>query len=602
MDEIQYLPLEALRESPFNPRQSYDTQALEKLAFTIKCDGVLQPLEVRPIPGQFDNPDAVERYEIVFGHRRFRASKLAGLERVPCIVRERSDEDAARVQLVENIQRDEVNPLEQAAAFRRLMTQHGLKAEDLAAQIGKSRAWVYSQLKLLNLTPELQQEVSSGRMNAEVAVQVASLHPKLQPEFVKRITFESADENGQKRVEFQSSRSVKVVMRSYFLQSLTNAEFNLEDPDLRPHTPACSECPKCTRNDPDLFETYGPDACTDSECFTDKTNAQLRRQVAEHEAQGLRVIRGDEAQTVAPNGYVSYQSPYKAVEAHASGGMRYVDAMAKMGDDAPPVVVIYCTHNTEHSVSMAISEADAERVREFLREGEAQDDADGPSQDSEDELTPEQQAVRSPHTWWVIEREIVRRVMAAPQRTVDELRLVAHTMVDSYYDLPEPAVQAFGWREQIDAWLESSDGSFCEEDWLHWYIEQMAADDLGRLVVVLAISQVPVKGKHVETHAEKLALCQAYGIDPLDPERAEPLPTPSTAARAAEEAAADQPVSKPKRASKKAAPAPAPANGELDLVGGDMHPELDRKVKDVPADAGDEVMNEQASPAGEVVA
>lgn len=596
MDEIQYLPVEALRESPFNPRQSYDHKALEQLAFGIQCDGVLQPLEVRPIPGQFDAPDAVERYEIVFGHRRFRASKLAGLAQVPCIVRERSDEDAGRVQLVENIQREEVNPLEQAAAFRRLMTQHGLKAEDLGAQIGKSRAWVYSQLKLLNLTPELQQEVSSGRMNAEVAVQVASLHPKLQPEFVKRIKLESADENGQKRVEFQSSRFVRQVMRNYFLQSLTNAEFDLEDPDLRPRTPACSQCPKCTRNDPDLLETYGPNACTDSECFTDKTNAQLRRQVAEHEAQGLRVIRGDEAQVVAPNGYVSYQSPYRVVKGHACGGMTYEEAMAKMGDDAPPVVVIYCTHNTEHSVLMAISDADAERVRKFLLSSEPQDDED----EGGDTLTPEEEAVGPPH-WGRICTHIMRRVIAQRHRTLDELRMVAETLAEDCYELPAPLVEAYGWRETIDAWREQDDDR-CERDWLLDQIGLMTADELGALIVCFAVWAVPVHTVNRGYMQQKLTVCRAYGIDPLDPERAEPLPTPSTAARAAEEASSDQPGSKPKRPSKKAAPAPAHANGELDLVGGDMHPELARKVKDEPADAGDEVMNEQASPAGEVAA
>ena len=180
MEEIRRIPITALRESPFNPRKTFDVEALRKLAWTIECDGVLQPLEVRPIPGQWDDPEARERYEIVFGHRRFRAAQLAKQEDVPCVVRERDDESARRVQLIENIQRDEVSPLEQAQALRLLMDEHHMKAEDVGAHVGKSRAWVYAQLRLLNLQPGLQAEVEQGRMTSEVAQAVAALHPKLQ--------------------------------------------------------------------------------------------------------------------------------------------------------------------------------------------------------------------------------------------------------------------------------------------------------------------------------------------------------------------------------------------------------------------------------------
>lgn len=604
MDEITSLPVSALRESPFNPRKTYDPEALQKLAWTIECDGVLQPLEVRPIPGQFDYPDATERYEIVFGHRRFRAARLAKLEYVPCIVRERDDEAARRVQLVENIQRDEVSPLEQAQALRLLMDEHHMKAEDVGAHVGKSRAWVYAQLRLLNLQPGLQAEVEQGRMTSEVAIQVAALHPKLQERAAEALQVKAyKDGSMQATGEYRSSRDSKALLQREFFCDLQGVAFDRSDVWLVPGRPSCDTCPYCTGRDPDLTERYGPDLCTDSACFEAKEHAhedaQIDAQIAEWRAAGGRVIEGDEARQIAPEGWpkTGYKVVQATIIAYADGPVRLPDVVKEMVLPPPSVLVVGVLDNGRRRLTEAMADSDVELVRDWYK---AQRQAPKSDDDEpEVQLTPEQEAVSDPRVWPVIERQIMRQAIASPERTLDELRRVAHTMCDCCYDLDESVVDAFGWRAEIDAWLESSDGSISEEDWLHWRIEQMTADEIGRLVVVLAIAQAPVKGKLVDSHDEKLDLCRTYGVDPLDPERAEALPTPSTAARAAEEAPADGPKPKAKKRATKAAHA---ADMELDLEGGHMSRLPAASVKDEPADAGDEMNHEPASPAGEVVA
>ena len=609
MDEqIIHLPIEALRESPFNPRKTFDPEALQKLAWTIEMDGVLQPLEVRPIPGQIDNAHARERYEIVFGHRRYRASQLAKRETVPCIVRERTDEEAARVQLVENIQRDDVNPLEQAQAMRDLMDKQGMKAEDVGAHVGKSRAWVYAQLKLLQLTPELQAEVASGRMASEVAQQVATVHPKLQADFVKQIQVrEYRDGKMQPTGDFMGTREVKRIAKMEFMRDLKAAPFDRADAGLRPGWPSCDTCHRCTGNDPDLVERYGPDACTDPDCYGEKARLHVMHQVDAYRAQGLRVIEGDEAKKLAPYGWLSYSSGWVDVDTIAVPSKEeprtLADGIELMGDDAPQGAVFVLEKGGEINFKLVITTEDESRVRAFLHADKDDEDRSDDGEPEQDNRPPEVRAVDFLLTWAQICKQLVRRAIAQPTRTLDELRLVAHALVEDCYELPDAVVEAYGWREELNEWCSADDDN-TEENWAHNRIEQMTADEIGALMVAFAISAAPFgTGRpnwYEQGLSEKLALCRAYGVDPLDPERAEPLPTPSTAARAAEDAPAEG--QKPKRTKDAKKAASANANGELDLVGGDMHPELGRKVEDEPATAGEEMSHEPASPAGEVLA
>ncbi len=152
--ELQQLPLELVQRGKYQPRRDMDPQALEELAQSIKNHGVMQPIVVRPISGG--------RYEIIAGERRWRACQQAGLERVPSLVREVPDEAAIAMALIENIQREDLNPIEEAVALQRLQQEFQLTQQQVADAVGKSRVSVSNLLRLIALPEEIKTLLSHG--------------------------------------------------------------------------------------------------------------------------------------------------------------------------------------------------------------------------------------------------------------------------------------------------------------------------------------------------------------------------------------------------------------------------------------------------------
>lgn len=155
-DTPSHLPLAVLQAGKYQPRSSMDEGALNDLADSIRSQGVMQPVLVRPLentPGQ---------YEIIAGERRFRAARLAGLEEIPVLIRQVADENAAIMALVENIQREDLNPLEEAQGVRRLLDEFDLTHEQAATAIGRSRSATSNLLRLLNLAEPVQTMLLAG--------------------------------------------------------------------------------------------------------------------------------------------------------------------------------------------------------------------------------------------------------------------------------------------------------------------------------------------------------------------------------------------------------------------------------------------------------
>lgn len=180
--QFQTLALDRLHESPVNPRKHLDAAALEELAASIKAHGVLTPLLVRPQPLHPDLNLGSKNghYEIAAGHRRYRAAKLAAVAEVPAVVRDMTDAEFLEILVVENDQREDVHPLEQAAGYKALMLLDGYDAKRIADRIGRSEKWVYDRVKLLQLTPKAQQLFLAGRMSAGHAILLARLSAKDQ--------------------------------------------------------------------------------------------------------------------------------------------------------------------------------------------------------------------------------------------------------------------------------------------------------------------------------------------------------------------------------------------------------------------------------------
>jgi ParB family chromosome partitioning protein len=160
-DEQRSLPIERLKPGKYQPRTRMDQESLGELAASIKAQGVMQPILVRAV----DKTPGAERYEIVAGERRWRASQLAGLSEVPVLVRDIPDEQALAMALIENIQRENLNPLEEAQGLQRLIDEFGLTHQQAADAVGRSRPAASNLLRLLQLSPPVQDLLMTGHLD-----------------------------------------------------------------------------------------------------------------------------------------------------------------------------------------------------------------------------------------------------------------------------------------------------------------------------------------------------------------------------------------------------------------------------------------------------
>ncbi|MCP5075652.1 MAG: ParB/RepB/Spo0J family partition protein [Rhodobacteraceae bacterium] len=157
---MRHLPIELLRRNPHNPRKTFGEAELDELAKSIKEKGLLQPIMVRPLHGESSS------YEIVAGERRWRASQRAGIHDVPVLIRELTDSEALEFALIENVQRSDLNALEEALGYRQLMDQFSYTQEKMAESLGKSRSHIANTLRLLKLPEGVQEHLRQGKLSA----------------------------------------------------------------------------------------------------------------------------------------------------------------------------------------------------------------------------------------------------------------------------------------------------------------------------------------------------------------------------------------------------------------------------------------------------
>lgn len=281
--QAEIIPLEKIAESPTNPRRLRNEAEDAELIESVKRHGVLQAVLVRPKP-----PGG---YELVVGSRRYRAALAAGLAEIPASVRAMSDLEVLEVQVIENSQRADVHPLEEAEAFERLHNAHGLSVDEIAAKLGKSKGFVYARMKLCALGKEGRAAFYDGKLEASVALLVARIPAKLQAEAVSAVTREDRW-NGR----MTARQAADHIHRSFMLE-LREAPFPTDDAELVPAAGACSACPKRTGNQPELFgDVKSADVCTDPICFRKKADANWARRKEEAERDGRKALEGKRAE------------------------------------------------------------------------------------------------------------------------------------------------------------------------------------------------------------------------------------------------------------------------------------------------------------------
>ncbi|BFM18692.1 ParB/RepB/Spo0J family partition protein [Maricurvus nonylphenolicus] len=177
--KLTQLPVEFVQRGKYQPRRDMHPEALEELAESIKAQGVMQPIVVRPISDS--------KYEIIAGERRWRATQLAGLDKIPAVIREVPDEAAIAMALIENIQREDLNPMEEAVALKRLQDEFELTHQEVAAAVGKSRTTVTNLLRLIALTDEVKKLLEHGDLEMGHARSMLTLSADDQRQIARQV-------------------------------------------------------------------------------------------------------------------------------------------------------------------------------------------------------------------------------------------------------------------------------------------------------------------------------------------------------------------------------------------------------------------------------
>ncbi len=275
----QMIPIEKLKESKFNTRKGVDQAKLDELTASVKSVGVLTPLLARPIPKNGG-------YELAAGSRRLRAAKAAGIKQLPVIVRDMDDKTLLEIIMIENLQREDVHPLDEAAGYHELIKKHGYDAAGVAEKIGKSESYIWKRLKLSTLIPEAQKAFADERCTVGHAIRIARLQPEEQKEVVESFF------SGKEYQEEISAENLGGHIAQEYHHDLHAAPFSKKDSELIKAAGSCVECPKRTGYTPALFpDIEKKDTCTDPQCFNAKIEAHIARWIQDQTAKGKAPLR-----------------------------------------------------------------------------------------------------------------------------------------------------------------------------------------------------------------------------------------------------------------------------------------------------------------------
>lgn len=296
-EEFKHLPLDAIIAHP-QIRRYFDEAKLNELAQSIREKGVIEPVIVRRVHSENPHLKGDERYCIVAGERRWRASKLAGQATIPAIIRDLDDKAALEIQVTENVQRADLHPIEEANGFEALREKCDYSVADIAAKIGRPEKYVYHRLRLLDLPEATQEALWSGKIKLSQALVIAKLleNPKDQAEVTKEIL-----KKDRWRDLETEARLTEYIQREY-LTLLSSAAFSTKDANLVPRAGACTACTKRTGAQSLLFEEEfkKKDTCLDRACFQAKQKAFVEIEIDKAKEAGVKVLSKTETEKLFP--------------------------------------------------------------------------------------------------------------------------------------------------------------------------------------------------------------------------------------------------------------------------------------------------------------
>lgn len=355
----QALGVRTLHASPTNPRKHFDEAALEELAESVRLHGVMQPILVRPWPANqpisADFTGGVPMYEVVAGERRYRAALRAGLDLIPGLVKHLTDREVLELQIIENLQRRDLTEFEEADGYRLMMTSHGYTADELAARINKSKAYIYARLKLCDLDFRARKIIDEAGLSASIALLIARIP-------VSPLQKQAAEEITQRQM---SHRQAQQHIHEQYMLDLRKAPFDRKDASLT-DAGSCTDCPKRTGNLADLFtDVASADVCTDPHCYRDKKVANMRATQRKLEEKGKTVVTGDDAKKILPSDYHDHptdgyvrldQQDWRARD--EDGKAPTYGQLAKQAGIEP----IHVVHQATQTVVAVVKEADLKKA------------------------------------------------------------------------------------------------------------------------------------------------------------------------------------------------------------------------------------------------
>ncbi|MDO8903997.1 ParB/RepB/Spo0J family partition protein [Hydrogenophaga sp.] len=518
-------PLQAIN-SLTNPRRrrGLDVDSLRTLADSIIAHGLGNPILVRPVPPsrleETSGMDPRPAFEVIAGERRWRAAQMAELQTMPMVVRHMDDQAVLEMQLVENIEREDLDPMEEAEGFALLREKLGYTVEQIAEKMGRGRgtSYVHKRMKLLDLTPESREAMYEGTLQLSTGLLVSRLSPKDQVAAVKLIKSMARKlPNGQS--EPAPFREVVRSMFNKFNLLLGQAPFAIDDPGLVMTAGPCTTCPKRTGANPDLFGDADQNAenqCTDSSCWADKKTAHVARAVADAQARGLTVMDEAEAAKLLPYPHSSatYLPGYEKITntaytvPGADGGeldVTFEDAMRAKGRKAPKPIVVVHPHTGK--VFEVIPQEVANNLVPPEPDGQPEGKKGARPLVETAPMPEEHRALRDQHVRRALFVRLFDSVRARP-RTVDDLRLAAITVMCQADD-------AHPHTEEFMGWVEARDADDAEA-YLREKIESLDADQLGQLITMAAMEEaIDFYNGHIQSHEQEAQFFQAQGIDIL---------------------------------------------------------------------------------------
>lgn len=310
MDKITYIPLTEIVPNQNNPRSEVDKNNLTELADSIKAVGIINPITVR-----VSNDDS-NKYEIVAGERRFKAAEIAELEKIPAIIKVLSDDQMMEIIIIENLQRKEVHPLDEATGFNYLITTGKYSNyESVGDRVGKSASFVSKRICLLSLIDVVKEQFRKGEITLGHALEFARLNDKQQEKMVKWM------ENNE--FTHPTASRLKDVIQQTFHLKIKDAVFDTEDDLLLEDLPgknkfcgvlSCKMCVKRTGFNTNLFDDIEDDVCTDPECYETKVKAHIEKTIHTYVEKEKPIVQYSHTETAEKPGILTKKSDLVLIE------------------------------------------------------------------------------------------------------------------------------------------------------------------------------------------------------------------------------------------------------------------------------------------------